>query len=116
MQIELTASVYSVASVAYRDTDRLKRYLYDHTTIVDLPGYSIAEGHAEPHKIIPVILKTTASQCIEADADPEAVAVTIARAFFLANYQLDRLTSGGMGGLLAGTEQDARELAIDVLT
>lgn len=117
MKIELSASVYSVVTIKYEDTERLKAYLYDHTVVEDFPGYSIAtafEDHGK--KIVPALLKTT----VTVDCDPATIAAELNKArdrvLFLADYQLNRLASGMMQGTMVGTKQEAEMACVEVLT
>jgi len=112
MRHELSVSVYSVitqrAEFEADPTDgpvgeqrRLQAYLYDHTTIV--------ESHGNDNYVY-TIVKTTAVDCYN-----RAPGAVIDQAFYLANYQLDRLGSGLIGGILAGSYDEAQALLADAV-
>lgn len=120
MNVETSVSVYSLVTDTSEATGpesfaiaksrrRIEAYLYGHTTIVD----SYDGGKYVFH-----IVKTT----VNLDVDSETKQPThtsdrdaVREAFFLANYQLNRFSSGLIGGILAGSRNEAQALLAETV-
>ena len=113
MNVQVSASVFSVVTqraglrphVDLRD--ELQAYLYAHTEIIE-EFAGLGEGG-----YVYYIVKTTATDIIDSETRRSAQSSQrdlVQEAFYLANYQLDRLSSGLIGGILAGSKSEAERL------
>lgn len=111
MHVHLSCDVYSVLTARIGELSAVEALLYGHTTVVDTHE---AGGH-----YLFVIVKTTATQVVE-HKDGHGVGASVGthvtdEAFRLANVTIQRCASGLVGGIIAGSREEAEELVSDAV-
>jgi hypothetical protein len=126
MKVKISSSIFSVITAPindHTDTDEVnvessKRhvgaYLYDHSKIVltEITNrfvFHIVETTSYTHVETESTDATSVHQT-PTDLYGRGAAELIKELFYLANYQLNRLGSAPLGGILAGSYDEAREL------